>query len=504
MRITEQSATALAAAIRTGELTSREIVEAHLELMNPALNAVVVERFTQARAEADAADAKVAAGEDLPVLHGVPFTIKESIALTGCPNTAGVVAREHIRPLADATVVRRLLEAGAIPLGLTNTSEACMWIETENRVYGRTVNAYDPTRTAGGSSGGEGAVIGSGASPFGIGTDTLGSIRIPAFCNGVFGHRPSTGLLPVTGAWPPPHGASRLCSNGPLARRAEDLMPLLRILAGPDGTDGTAIPMPLGDPADVCLPGLRVVITEDAFLPAVSRELLDARDRAAAALETRGARIVRVSMKSMRRAAEYCAGYLGEVTGMSFRAILAGEGASVLSPRELLARHGDHTVASRILAVAELVESLVPKPLARRTVAAAEALAEEVAATIGDGILLHPPLQAVAPEHGATVGRPWWVNPVAPFSLAGVPVTQVPLGLGAQGLPLGVQVAATIGNDHRTIAVAIELERAFGGWVAPASPSGQTRKSGDRVRSQRTRAVASDPSGNAERGFRSL
>jgi fatty acid amide hydrolase 2 len=163
----------------------------------------------------------------------VPFTIKESLAVAGLPNTAGVVARKHIRPTVHATVVQRILDSGAITLGLTNTSEGCMWIETVDRVYGRTANAYHRGRIAGGSSGGEGAVIGSGASPFGIATDTLGSIRVPAFCNGVFGHRPSTGLLPLTGAWPPPHGVARMCSNGVLARRAEDLAPLLQSWQAP-------------------------------------------------------------------------------------------------------------------------------------------------------------------------------------------------------------------------------------------------------------------------------
>ena len=128
--------------------------------------------------------------DELPPLLGVPFTVKESIALEGMPNTAGVVARREYRASRTATAVKRLVDAGAIPLGVTNTSELTLWIESENRLYGRTNNPYDWSRTAGGSSGGEGAAVGSGGSAFGIGGDIGGSIRIPALFCGVFGHKP--------------------------------------------------------------------------------------------------------------------------------------------------------------------------------------------------------------------------------------------------------------------------------------------------------------------------
>src|SRR3954454_12634732 len=236
MSLTDRSAVGLAAAIRSGEVSSREVVEAHADLLrpvNPRLNAVVCSRIDAALADADDADARVAAGGALPPLLGVPCTVKESIAFAGMPNCAGVVARREVRASGTAPVVQRVLDAGAIPLGVTNTSEMCMWIETENRVYGRTHNAHDPRRTAGGSSGGEGAVVGSGISPFGLGSVLLGAIRCPALFNGVFGHKPSLGLVPTTGAWPPCHGATaRLMVSGPPARRAEALMPLLRIIAG--------------------------------------------------------------------------------------------------------------------------------------------------------------------------------------------------------------------------------------------------------------------------------
>ena len=163
----------------------------------------------------------------------MPCTIKENFAFVGTPQASGLLARAHIINDHDAPAVARLRAAGAIPLGVTNTSELCMWMESFNKVYGITNNPYDPTRTVGGSSGGEGAIIGSGASPFGLGADVGGSIRMPAFFNGVFGHKPSPLLIPNDGQYPAATGeADRILGTGPLCRRAEDLELLVRVLAG--------------------------------------------------------------------------------------------------------------------------------------------------------------------------------------------------------------------------------------------------------------------------------
>ncbi|MBC7303319.1 MAG: amidase [Nocardia sp.] len=472
--LTAESAIALAASIRAREVSVRTVIDAHiavLERFAPATNAVVVDCYDAARAKADAADAHLAtAPENVPPLFGVPITVKESLAVAGLPNTAGVVARRHLRPAANATVVQRVLDGGAIVLGLTNTSEGCMWIESTNRVYGRTSNVHDSTRTAGGSSGGEGAAVGSGGSPLGLATDTLGSIRVPAFCNGVFGHRPSTGLLPTTGAWPPPFGVAALCSNGLIARRACDLMPLLRIMAGPDGVDPLVRARALDDPATTTISGVPIVLLEGTFAPGVGREVLAARERAAAALAEAGAEITRVPMRSLRMIGLFASIVLAEETGISFAEIMRGEGADILAPGQLAALRGDHTLATRLLALGELIAARVPARAAAKITAAAHRAATEITDTIGDGLLLHPTMTTVAPRHGRTTGRLWHTNTVAPFSLAGLPVTQVPLGRGSHGLPLGVQVVAGPHRDHLSIAAALTLEQAFGGWVRPPRP----------------------------------
>jgi len=472
--LTARSALELAHAIRTQEVSARDVVEAHIALLErvaPRINAIAMDRFDSARSEADAADRRIAAATDeaqLAPLLGVPFTVKESIAVSGMPSAAGLTARRDYRSPANAPVVERLLGAGAIPLGVTNTAELTLWIESNNPLYGRTSNAYDPTRTAGGSSGGEGAAVGSGGSPFGLASDIGGSIRIPAHFNGVFGHKPSTGVVPNTGMYPPSDGAAgRMLGVGPIARRAEDLMPLLRLIAGPDGVDPFAHETALGDPAEVSIEGMTVVTVEGSALMELSRELRDARERAVGALIASGARLRRVTLRSWRRAILPYVAALQAGSSGSTSDLIVDAGAEAPTWRTLLSRRVPYTVPTRIALAVGLLPESTDSARRDRLLDEGRRLADELIDAIGDGVLLHPAHPRVAPRHGRTVGRLWLITPTGVFNLAGVPVTQVPLGLSGGGLPLGVQVAAGIGKDHVSIAVALALERAFGGWVPP-------------------------------------
>ncbi len=467
------SATRLASLVRTRTFSSRQVVDVHIaqiEDVNPALNAVVRRRFGEARAEADAADAAVrkAAEEGtldaLPPFHGVPCTIKECFALTGMPRTAGLVANRGNLSVHDAISVARLRAAGAIPLGITNVSELCMWMESNNKVYGRTNNPYDLGRTVGGSSGGEGAIIGAGGSPFGLGSDIGGSIRMPAFFNGVFGHKPTGGLVDNSGQLPPsPPGVQTYLTTGPLARRAEDLAPLLRVLAGPDTV---ALRQ---RPEEVDLSRLRVVTVEHDGRNPVDESLREAQARAAGALASLGAHVESARIPGLRDAFDIWSAMLDAANGPSFSSLL-GSGKPIRVGRELgrWARGAsDHTFPALALA---LVEKLPPHFPARSRgfVERGHALRKEVCDLIGPGgVLLFPTYPTMAPRHVEPIVTMFrWVY-TAIFNVLEVPVTAVPLGLSAKGLPLGVQVAATHGNDHLTIAVALELERAFGGWTPP-------------------------------------
>lgn len=474
--ITERSAVQLAAAIRNRELTATAVVDAHIQRhqqVAPVINALAAERFELARREAAAADDLIRTATstaELPPLLGVPFTVKESIALAGMPQSAGLVARKHVRSAINTAPVKRLLEAGAIPLGVTNTSEMTLWIESHNRVYGRTSNPFDPTRIAGGSSGGEGAAVGSGGSPFGLASDIGGSIRIPAMFCGVFGHKPSSGVVPTTGNYPPTTGENaRFLGIGPIARRAEDLIAVLRIIAGPDGQDRYARKVKLGDPSAVSLDGLRVILTDHTTIRPISRDVLDARERAAGALVAAGARVEHVSLRSWRGAV---IPFLTTLKGCSERTTLelvADAAAAPPAVLSLLRPGGPHMLPTKVTLLSDLVPRKAGSRSEQRLLARARSLAAELLETVGDGVLLHPVHPRVAPRHGGTLGRPWLLNSAAVFNLAGVPVTQVPLGRSRNGLPLGVQVAAGIDRDHVSIAVALYLERAFGGWRAPVS-----------------------------------
>lgn len=473
------SALELAAGVRAGRWSSREAVDAHIaeiERVNPVLNAVVFPRFDDARREADAADARLARdGPDgLPPFHGVPCTIKECFALTGMPQTAGLVSRAAYRAPEDATAVHRYRAAGAIPMGVTNTSELCMWMESSNAVYGRTNNPYDPTRMVGGSSGGEGAIIGAGASPFGLGSDVGGSIRMPAYFNGVFGHKPTGGLIPGSGQFPNAKGdALRYLTTGPLCRKAADLWPLVKVLAGPDDLDAGCRAWPLGDPATVSLQHLPVTVVPARGAQRTAAEVTDAIARAARALGEAGASVRDHDLPRLRHSLEIWASMLGETQGRGdFRASMGVPSIWALWIQLLawMVGRSPHTLPAIGLGLLEDVGKWTPARTARM-VAEGHALRAELIELIGDGVLLYPTYPTVAPKHHRPLLPPINYAHVCVFNVMELPVTQVPLGLSADGLPLGVQVVGAPGHDHVTVAVALALERRMGGWVPPQGRS---------------------------------
>lgn len=478
------SAFELAEAIRSGRASSRELVEAHVahaKRVNPVLNAIVVERYDDALREAEAADARVAATPverraELPPLWGVPCSIKESFAFEGLPNTSGLVARKGMVAREDATTVARIKQAGAICIGLTNVSELCMWMESNNRVYGRSNNPYDPRCIVGGSSGGEGAIVGAGASPWGLGADIGGSIRMPAFFCGVFGHKPTGGLVPATGQHPiAENDALRYLATGPIARRARDLMPLLRLLAGPDGRDPVCRTIELGDPEAVDLRELEVTVVETNGKTPVDAEMLAALDHAAELLARAGARVRRAAMPEFSNAYKWWSAALSAAADTSFKRLL-GEGEAIPVGRELvrwLLRRSPHTLPALALAAMEDVWPFVPsEQQLRAVVAEARAFRAKLVERLGTrGVLLYPTHPRPAPRHGAPLLRPFDWSYTAIFNVMELPVTQVPMGLSSAGVPLGVQVVAGPARDHVSIAIACMLERETGGWVPPFSRS---------------------------------
>ena len=469
------SATQLAQMIQAKTVSSKEVVQTHIdhiEQVNGILNAVVAKRFDQAVAEADTADRQLARRSkknSRPPFLGVPFTVKESFAVSGMPNTAGLVSRKGKACASDAEAVARLRAAGGIVLGVTNTSELCMWVESNNRVYGLSKNPYNPFRIVGGSSGGEGAIVGAGGSPFGLASDIAGSIRLPAFFNGVFGHKPTGGRVPATGHFPvPTDRARRYATMGPITRRAEDLMPLLAILAGPDGKDHQCRRMALKSTAGIRMSDLTLIDLPLTSCFRIQKELTAAQERCMAAIAEAGASIRHHVTKTLRHAFHIWTAMMDAAEEKTF-ASLMGDGHRFNPFVHLMQwpfRRTPHTLPAIGLAIYEKI--VTP---AKKFVEMGHALRQELIDCLGrTGILILPSFTSTAPIHFSPMLRPFDWALTGIFNVLEFPATQVPIGFGANGLPLGVQVVAIPGNDHLTIAVAMELERIFGGWVPPEVP----------------------------------
>ena len=286
MELLALSATQMARLIRERRISSVELVEAHLRRIaevNPAINAAIEVFGESALAEARAADAARPRG----VLHGVPFSVKDSIEVAGRVCTAGTLGRKNAAPAAeDATLVARLRSAGAIPIARTNLPDLLFAFESDNLLFGATKNPHDLTRTAGGSSGGEAALIAAGGSPMGLGSDAAGSVRLPAAFCGIASIKPTSGRLPRTGHVPPAGGwIEALWQIGPMARRIEDLVTMMPLLAGTDGRDHTCVGMPVRDPGEVDVRRLRVAFHTDNGIAAAGPEVSQVVRAAAAELD---------------------------------------------------------------------------------------------------------------------------------------------------------------------------------------------------------------------------
>jgi len=323
--LTKLSAVELAAMIASGDISSVEAVEAHIERIervNPALNAVVVKRYDAARAEAKEADARRASGEKLGPLHGVPITIKESLDLAGTPSTFGLPSRASHRAEQDDLYVARVRDAGAIILGKTNVAQILLYFESDNPVYGRANNPWNLERTPGGSSGGQAAIIAAGGSPMGLGTDIGGSLRIPATFCGITSLKPTSGRTPDAGRLSVPIGQRAVVSQvGVLARAVADVALGTEIING-GRNPNTEPPMPLGDPGTVDISKLRVAYyTEDGTFqttPAVRRAVLEAADM----LRSCGAQVTAWTPPDVSHAADLFFGILSADGARGFKQAL--------------------------------------------------------------------------------------------------------------------------------------------------------------------------------------
>ncbi|MFO0725766.1 MAG: amidase family protein [Myxococcota bacterium] len=458
--------------VRRREITISALVEAHIqriEALNPWLNAVVAERFEAARAEAEHAEQILARvrPDALPPFFGVPCTIKELIAVRGMPHTAGVVARQGMVAEEDAPQVARIRAAGAIILGVTNVSEAGLWLETSNRIYGRTSNAYAIDRISGGSTGGEAAIIGAGGSPFGLGADIGGSIRNPCFFNGIYGHKPSGGLLPATGHWPeagPRRG--RYCVTGPMGRSVKDLETLMEAVSlNVDPHRDLGRP-PFERRRDLTPAEVTVHWFVDNGIADPSEELSRNIEDTVLLLEDLGFRTARFRPEKMPRAAEIWGAIISTSAEETVRDLL-GNGHPIDLWRQWLRLplgRSDHSFISLAMATLEGLAHLTPGRT-ERLIAMGKAMRGEIEAQLGPrGVLLCPPYPRAAPRHHEPLLSPFSFSYCGIFNALELPATALPTGFTDDGLPLGVQIVGRRFDDALTLWVAGALEAALPPW----------------------------------------
>ena len=451
------SATSLAGAIRTRRISSVEAVDAclaRIEAVNPALNAVV--RLTEdARERALDADAALARGELAGPLHGVPFTIKDSLDTAGVVTTAGTVGWRDRVPTADATVVARLKAAGGILLGKTNTPEFTWSDETDNDVFGRTSNPYDLERTPGGSSGGAAAIVAAGGSPLDIGSDTGDSIRQPAHVCGIAGLKPTSGRVPRTGHWPAYQGLFESFTQlGPMARRVEDLALLLPILAGPDGQDPHVVPAPLGNPSDVAVATLRVAAFTDNGIRTPTPETVLAVEAAARAIEAAGAQVRDEVPPALDEAWD------------AWDSLIRADGFAWL--HRLIEAAGTPGWGSYATRGWITPGEPLPGDEVTRLIERADAIRGRLLRWMQDvDMIVCPAMPQPAIRHGESTA-PWFGDTYSDVhNLTGWPAVVVRGGTSDEGLPIGVQLVAPPWREDVALAGALVVEAASGGWRAP-------------------------------------
>jgi amidase len=449
----------LAGAIARRDLSSREAVDACLaaiDAVNGELNAVVQLVPERARAEAAAADDRQVAGEPLGPLHGVPVTIKDCFATDGIITTVGTTGLRSYVPDSDDVTVARLREAGAIVVGKTNCPEFLMGFESDNLVYGRTVNPFEAAYTCGGSSGGEAAIVAAGASPLGLGSDSGGSLRVPAHFCGVPTLKPTHGRVPITSAVFPSTGPfSRLRAIGTLAPTVDDLTLAMGVLAGPDGRDPWAAPVPLDDAGQVDITGLRVAVyTDDGVSPATP-ETVAAVEGAALALEKAGASVEATRLPVAHQAVELYTGILGGDGGSGLRRVLEAVGTTEPSPliANMLA-----FLSANVQPASEYADRLARWDRFRLDAMAFLELFD---------VVLSPVAAVPALPHGTTFEHIDAFGYVFTHNLTGWPAAVVRGGTSPDGLPIGVQVASGPWREDRALAVAAHLESVLGPFAPP-------------------------------------
>ena len=446
--------------LRARDISVAELADAHIrqiERLNPQLNAFVDFDPERVKTQARAMDA-AANGSRLP-LHGLPVSVKSSIATAGYKCEIGSLLHKNEVPREDAVVVARLRAAGALILGTTNCPEFLMAYETANLLHGQTRNPWDLNRTPGGSSGGESAAIAAGMSAAGLGSDSGGSVRVPAHFTGICSLKPTPGRIPGRGHLPPCVGPfSTLGAIGPMARTMADVALIFRTVGGQDDADPASPPLPLQAPSLDDLRTHRIGFFEDDGITPVTPETRTAVQAAARALRDAGFRVEPFRPRTLEQLRKLWWIFFVQCGAMFYESEVQRAGEN-LSPifREFLqiAQQSGPLTSTELLNAWAEMDSLRSKTL--------EEMREH-------SVLLCPVASVPAWRHGE---RSWKIDGQVVeyldavrytqwFNTLGAPAAVVPLGSSAEKLPIGVQIAARPFQDEIALGVAEVIDSAFG------------------------------------------
>jgi len=471
------SARDAAAAIKAKKISSVELTtEAwrRIDRYNPKINAIIWPLHESSMAEAKAADLAIARKQALGPMHGVPVTIKESFHIEGTPTTWGIAAAKDFRPKMTALVVERLRKSGAVVLGKTNVPLMLLDQQSYNEIYGTTNNPYDLKRTPGGSTGGGAAALAAGMGFATIGSDIGGSIRVPAHFSGVYGLKPTLGLVPELGQTPPGvevkfEAFQDLAVTGPLARTAVDLHEMMSVVAGPAGWDAKGYRWTPAPPRHRRLGEFRVGYVLDDPLCTVSSELPPVYERTLRAVEKSGAKLVRGWPEGVDAAKQY----------ETYLFLLAAAVGSNLPPptREAMkmVQKGDPAYGFA-LGVLGTHGDWIDRTRQRL---AARAAWESYFGNVD--VFLSPvsftpayPHDHSQPQEARVIAMPngkhpfldsmFWIHTA---TLTGMPAVSAPVGFTAGGLPVGLQIMGPYMEDGTAIEFAAALAGVTGGFKAP-------------------------------------
>jgi len=452
--------------LRGRQISASELAEAHIrqiERLNPELNALVDFDAERVRAQARLLDST---HEPRGPLHGLPVTVKSSIATAGYKCELGSTLHKGYVPTEDAVVVARLRAAGALILGTTNCPEFLMAYETANLLHGRTSNPWDLERSPGGSSGGESAAIAAGLSAAGLGSDSGGSVRLPAHFTGICALKPTPGRIPGRGHIPPCVGPfAILGAIGPMARTIGDIELLFNVLAGQDPDDPISPPVALRTPSLDDVRKLTIGYFEDDGLVPVTAETRSAVQSAAQVLREAGFRVEPYRPSQLEQLRKLWTTFFVQCGALFYEPEIKGK-LEQLSP-----------IFSEFLSIAEAAGELTARELLFASAELDLLRSKFLAEMRKFPVLLCPVASIPAFRHNE---RTWTIDgtPVRYldavrhtqwFNATAMPAAVVPVGSSPEGLPIGVQVVARPFEDETALAVAAVIDTAFGYRIPPYS-----------------------------------